>query len=91
MHYKVRTDTSLADRNFSAPLKSHGTTVTYTAIVDLNIIIWCMSVVMILKLGAKSARGHLAMFEDIFSCHKEGVLLACSRQRPGILLNVRQC
>lgn len=25
------------------------------------------------------------MFEDIFSCHKEGVLLACSRQRPEML------
>lgn len=27
----------------------------------------------------------MVMFEDIFSCHKEGVLLACSRQRPEML------
>lgn len=41
--------------------------------------------------GSWPSKGHSAMWGDICGCHKRGLLLPPSGERPGLLLNILRC
>ena len=62
-------------------------------ILKLKLFILLASPVVLNQRGFLLPRGYLATSGDIFDCHSrewEGLLLASTRWRPGMLLNVLQ-